>query len=385
MSSELESRLERALAAIAPPSAESHDRARRAALDALGTIPPRGRRFALPLLAAAALTAVLVTAGVTLAASGTVTIPLVQKPAPKPRPAAQVTHHPSPLPPGSAALAIEIGGRRWSATAHGVRSHPGTLSAMALSPGALYRLEAQGHRLRAVGQSTGRVAFSRRVAGTVVAAAWSPLPIRIAYLERVGSSIRLHDMWGTGTHDRMTALPAAGVTPTWRWDSLAAAFVRANGRVATLDATTGAVATLPRACSISRALAVAYSPSNDLLAIAGNHRLAVVDPSGAAPPRCISHAWGEPSLAWIGGRRLATGAGSKLMITTLSWGGASSQTTPFGTRVTALAAAPQGHRLLMALDEPNGTEVVPVTAGRKTAPPLFTIAGHHGPTAIQWR
>ncbi len=179
----------------------------------------------------------------------------------------------SPLPPGSASFIVEVGGRVWSAGAHSLRPIAGRLSTIAVSPGALYELQAKAHLLRAVASRSGRVAFTHRVRGRVIAASWSPLPIRIAFLEQTPSGYVMHDMWGTGSHDRRGPGLAAPVAPSWRWDSLAVAFVRANGRVAILSPTSGAVKTLPRVCSIRRAQAIAYSPSNGLLAIAGGRRV----------------------------------------------------------------------------------------------------------------
>ncbi len=203
MPSELESQLERALAALPPSSDASREQARRTALDALGEKPPRHRRFVVKALVAVAAVVCVMTAGVTLAASGHIDIPLLQ-PETTPPPTTPSTSRQarSPLPAGSVALVVTIGGRVWSAGPHAAHARPGTLSDISLSPGALYTLEAQGHRLRAVETASGRVAFSHHVEGRVTAAAWSPLPIRIAYLEQVGGTYHQHSMWGTGSHDR---------------------------------------------------------------------------------------------------------------------------------------------------------------------------------------
>jgi hypothetical protein len=196
----------------------------------------------------------------------------------------------------------------------------------------------------------------------------------------------MHDMWGTGIDDRRAAGPAAPVTPAWRWDSLAVAFVRANGQVAILSPTSGAVATLPRACSIGHPEAIAFSPSNDLLAIAGGRRLAIVDTARTRPTHCLAHAPGRPSLAWMGGRRLALGAGTHLRELTLSWAGVRSQTRTLPGTITALAPAPHGHRIAIAVDRRTGTTILLGTPGvRMTSTPLFTLPRVRGITEIQWR
>jgi hypothetical protein len=382
MPSELESRLQRALQSITA-AGETRERARRGALDALVPAPPPRRRVAVRVLVAVAGAACLITAGAALAASGRVEFNVGRQASSTTRQAAPA---PSPLPAGSAALVVEIGGRVWSASAHAVRPVAGQLSTVTVSPGALYELQAKAHVLRAVAYRSGRVAFTHRVQGRVVAASWSPLPIRIAYIEQTRDGDVMHDMWGTGSHDRRWAGLAAPVAPSWRWDSLAVAFVRANGRVATLSPTSGAFQTLPRVCSIGHALAIAYSPSNALLAIADRHRLAIIDTAGSRPAQCLAHAPGMPSLAWVGGHRLALGAGTHLRELTISWAGVRSQTRTLAGTIAALAPAPHGHRIAIALDEPNGTTVVLATPGAHTSTtPLFTLPGVRGSAQIQWR
>ncbi len=192
-------------------------------------------------------------------------------------------------------------------------------------------------------------------------------------------------MWGTGSHDRVTASAGPRVAPSWRWDSLAVAFVRANGRVAILDATSGAVQTLDPPCGIGHADAVAFSPSTGSLAIADRHRLAIVDPAGGTPTRCVAHAPGAPLVAWIGGRRVALASGNRLLVASLGWSGLSRAAATVPAPITALAASPHGHRLLAALAGPDGTSVVPLTAAGTTGRPYLTLPHRHGTTSLQWR
>ena len=385
MPNELENRLGRALRSI-PLTGQSRERARQVALEALTPPPPSRRPVAVKVLVASIGAACLITAGVALAASGGVEFHVG-------RPAASTSQLParpatasSPLPPGSASFIVEVGGRVWSAGAHSLRPIAGRLSTIAVSPGALYELQAKAHLLRAVASRSGRVAFTHRVRGRVTAASWSPFPIRIAFLEQTPSGYVMHDMWGTGSHDRRAPSLAAPVAPSWRWDSLAVAFVRANGRVAILSPTSGAVKTLPRVCSIRRAQAIAYSPSNGLLAIAGGRRVGIVDTTGSRPLHCIRRAAGTPSLAWLGGRRLAIGAGNRLRNLSVAWSGVRSSAGTVPGSITTLAPAPQGHGIAIAIDRPQGTSVLVATAEDLVRPrPLFTLQGVHGPAEIQWR
>ena len=200
MPDELEQRLERALAAIPPAGDDATQRALRAALDAL---PPaaeaRRRRRRRLLVPAAACVVAFVFGGVTLAATGG-RLPLVgDSPHHHPKPAAAPAHHPAAvLPRGAIAFSAVADGRAWLATSAGASLRGRPLSALAVSPGAVYLLEAQGGALRAVHLARPRPAFTRGVAGTATATAWAPAGIRIAYVVHTDSGNRLYDMYGNG-------------------------------------------------------------------------------------------------------------------------------------------------------------------------------------------
>ena len=137
MPSELERRLERALSDVpVETSSDAHDRARDAAL-AAAAAPGPGRGSQWRIVIAAAVAMVLVTTGVTLAATGdrpfTDTATLT-----KPPQTARL--HAGLLPRGARAFSIFADGRAWVATPRGVLLRGAPRSAIAVSPGAVYCL-----------------------------------------------------------------------------------------------------------------------------------------------------------------------------------------------------------------------------------------------------
>ena len=263
MPDELEQRLQRTLASIPPPGDDATERARRAALDALPPAPePRRWRRRRLLVPAAACAVAFVFGGVTLAATGG-HLPLVGN-SPKP-------HHPAPtvpavhpaaavLPRGAIAFSAAADGRVWLATSAGATLRGSPLSALAVSPGAVYLLEAQGRSLRAVHVPDGRTAFTRGVAGEAAATAWAPAGIRIAYVVHTPAANRLYDMFGNGTHVHLVAAHTNGQAPSWRWDSLVFAYIRADGTVMVHDPGSGATSALAPGCGIRRPAALAFAP-----------------------------------------------------------------------------------------------------------------------------
>ena len=229
---------------------------------------------------AAACAVAFVFGGVTLAATGG-HLPLVGS-SPKPhRPATSVrpAHHPAAvLPRGAIAFSAAADGRVWLATSAGMSLHGRPLSALAVSPGAVYLLESQGGSMRAVHVPDGRTAFTRGLAGTAAAAAWAPAGIRIAYVVHTPAGNRLYDMWGNGTHVHLVAAHTNGQAPSWRWDSLVFAYIRADGTVMVHDPNSGATSALAPGCGIRRPAAIAFAPFGGLLAIADRSgRVRVVD------------------------------------------------------------------------------------------------------------
>ena len=104
----------------------------------------------------------------------------------------------------------------------------------------------------------------------------------------------------------------AAVAPSWRWDSLAVAYVRADGRVAVHTATSGHNTVIPPNCGLRHPTALAFAPTSGLLAIADRTRLRIVDTTGGAPDVCAAHSPGAPSIAWVRPHQLFVAAGATL-------------------------------------------------------------------------
>ena len=230
MSSELEQQLRRALARVEPDPVAT-EQAKAAALEALSSPGGLRSRYRLGLLAAALVGALVVT-GVTLASSRTAREVVgisgsPDKPSPGPIPN-------GPLPPGSGGFAAYGDGRLWlvspSLTIAGM-----PYSAAELSPGALNVAVGSGHALVVRRLSDGSVAWSHHTAGRVVAAAWAPIGTEIAYVVASHEGAQLRMIEGDGDHDHLIAGSASAVTPSWRADSLALAYVSAGGRVVVRD------------------------------------------------------------------------------------------------------------------------------------------------------
>src|SRR4051812_15409194 len=390
MPSELERRLERALNDVpVEASSDAHDRARAAALTA-AVAPAPGRWSQWRVVIVAAVTMVLVTTGVTLAATGerpfSDTATLTRPPQP-----AQL--HTGLLPRAARAFSILAGGRAWVAVPHRVLLHGAPRSAIAVSPGAVYLLEAGGRRLRAVAVDTGRVVQTQRTGGPVTTAVWSPFPIRIAYLTEVGGHQQLHDEWGTLSHDYLVDRHVAAVAPSWRWDSLAVAYVRADGRVAVHGASSGRNTVIPPNCGLRHPTALAFAPTSGLLAIAARTRLRIVDTTGGAPDVCAAHSPGAPSIAWVRPRQLFVAAGTTLSRYLVLRPGLGTDTTTVPARITGLTTSPDGRRIALALTSGGSTRVVAASAPpfSEQATPLHVLQlllparPAAGPVTLSWQ
>jgi hypothetical protein len=399
MPDELEERLERALHAIPPAGEDATGRALRAALDAL---PPaadtRRRRRRRLLVPAAACAVAFVFGGVTLAATGG-HLPLVGH-SPKrhhPTPVLVPARHTAPvLPRGAIAFSATAAGRAWLATSAGASLHGRPLSALAVSPGAVYLLEAKGGTLQAVHVPDFRTAFTRGVTGTAAATAWAPAGIRIAYVVRTSSGNRLYDMYGDGTHVHLVAAHTTGQAPSWRWDSLVFAYIRANGTVMVHNPTSGATSALPRGCGIRRPAAVAFAPFGGLLAIADRSgRVRVVDTLHQSGGLCVSGMTrGMPKIAWLQPRELLVGAGTTITRYVVKGPAGGVDVTSVPGRVAGLDAAPGGRRIALALRDPEGNvRVVEAYTPRfsedssplRVSRTLLELGRITGPVALTWQ
>ena len=230
MPDELEERLARTLQAMPPPAGDATQRALRAALAAL---PPaaeaRRRRRRRLLVPAVACAVAFVFGGVTLAATGG-RLPLVGTTAHHHHARTHAPRSGVVLPRGAIAFSVAAGGRAWLATSGGAALRGRPLRMLAVSPGAINLLEGADHTLTAIATGDGHVAFSRTLPGPPLAASWAPAGIRIAYTVHTETGDRLYDMFGNGRHRFLVAGRTSGAAPSWRWDSEAFAYIRADGR-----------------------------------------------------------------------------------------------------------------------------------------------------------
>jgi hypothetical protein len=308
MSSELEQRLQRALAGVEPDGAAT-DQAKASALAVLA-VPGLRSRYRLALVAAA-LVAALVVTGVTLAASRTAreVVGIADGSSGK-------AHHPlprGPLPAGSGGFAAYGNGRLWLASPSlSIAGKP--YSAVELSPGALNIAVGSGHALVVRRLSDGGVAWSHHTAGRVVAAAWAPIGTEIAYVVESHGGAQLRMIEGDGDHDHLIAGSVSAVTPSWRADSLALAYVSADGQVAVRDlaSDSSTVVRPTRDCASVRASQVAFAPRGTLLAASTGDGTMLVADAGRGWVACA-----VPTPAFIGPEppaRLAWASGRDLLV-----------------------------------------------------------------------
>jgi len=81
----------------------------------------------------------------------------------------------------------------------------------------------------------GTRAWSHPTAGPVVAIAWAPSGLRIAYVVRLPHRFALHLIEGDGDHDVVVDDSVRPARPVWRADSLAVTYTGAGGRRTVYD------------------------------------------------------------------------------------------------------------------------------------------------------
>jgi len=268
MSSELERRLEAMLAEAPEPDPGAGEEALHRALRVLRPVaaPRRGMRTAVLVFAGAVV--LLVIAAGSLAGAGALHVSLGTK---QNRPPAtkQLV-----LPPGAHGIAAIVDGRLSVVTRRGFRLQGLTASAAALSPHALFIAVGKGRSLVAMAPN-GRRAWSHRVDGKVVAIAWAPDGLRIAYIVRNGHRFVLHTIYGNGKSgtDSVIDRSVRAVTPSWRADSLALAYVGAGGHAVVYDLAHLSRDVVARPTGVIR---VAFAPQGKALAL-GTLAAAVVN------------------------------------------------------------------------------------------------------------
>ncbi|HET7045581.1 MAG TPA: hypothetical protein VFI37_12085 [Gaiellaceae bacterium] len=300
MSDELEPRLERLLGRLPGPSAETGERALRTALAAL---PEHERQTGrgvrtLALLAAALLVLLAVSAGA-LAKVGALHVSLGQ-PSAK-RPSVAVSPPRLAVPKGAHGIAAVVDGRLWLTTRSGLRIEGLPVDSAALSPHALYVAAGIGDALVAMAP-TGRRAWSQPTIGPVVAIAWAPNGLRIAYVVKHRGGFQLRRIEGNGRNDRLLDGAVRPVRPSWRADSLAVAYVGAGGRPVVYDLGHRSRRVI-RAEWAEDATRLAFAARGKTLAVASAHRYWVVPGQGAgdggdfAPANVAGLGWLHGELA----------------------------------------------------------------------------------------
>jgi hypothetical protein len=373
MSRELEARLERALSRVGPSEAVT-EQARAAALDAL----PRGLRVRhrAILLIAAALTA-LALAGGALAASETAReVVGIGAPRPASKPPAPIR---AALPAGASGFATVVGDHVWIARPGAARAREARFTAFELSPNAVYVAAGSGRSLAARQPATLRATKRVAVRGTVTAIGWAPIGIYIAYVVRTAHGSDLHLMEGNFTNDRIVARGVADVRPSWRWDSLAVAYARADGSVRVLDLGQGrTVAVRAPACAAGLGVRqLAFAPYGGRLAVAGTlgAQAWIADIARPGPSSCIrsgssSSAPGPAlggGLAWLTPRDLVVTAWQFITRVHLEGGRVVyGRTSAAPAGINAVAAAPDRRSLAVALGD-GRVVIVDVPANRPPA------------------
>ena len=259
MSSELERQLEAMLAEAPEPDPGAGEEALHRALRVLRPVaaPRRGMRTDVLVFAGAVV--LLVIAAGSLAAAGALHVSLGTKP--KPPPATKQLS----LPPGATGIFAIVNGQLSVVTRDGFRLKGLPAGAAALSPHALYIAASIGRSLVAMAPS-GRRAWSHPAGGKVVAIAWAPDGLRIAYVVRDGHRFVLHTIYGNGKvgTDKVIDRSVRAVTPSWRADSLAFAYVGAGGHAVVYDLAHLSRNVLARPTGVTR---VAFAPRGRALAL----------------------------------------------------------------------------------------------------------------------
>lgn len=258
MSSELESRLEGVFAEAPEPDPGAEQKALHRALRALQPASPAHRGLRTAVLAFAALVVLLVIAAGSLAAAGALHVSIGAKPKPHPK----VT--PLVLPRGANGVAAIVDGRLSVATNDGLGLQGRPVDAAALSPRSLYVAAGIGKSLVAMAPN-GRTAWSHPAGGKVVAIAWAPDGFRIAYVVHAGRRFVLHVIYGNGIDDTTIDRSVRPVTPSWRADSVALAYVGGGGRAVLYDIGHGKHTVVGTASPVTR---LAFATVGGKLAVA---------------------------------------------------------------------------------------------------------------------
>ncbi len=260
----------------------------------------------------------------------------------------------------------------WIVRGDGTRLRLGPWTAATWSPRGLYVAAWRGRELSAVAPN-GRVAWTIAARGPVRDATWSPDGYRIAYRRDDALAV----VAGDGTGARVLAQPVRPVAPAWRPGAPhTLAWVGASGRVEIRDVDTGALV-WRSAASVGAARALAWSADGHRLLARGGRRLTILDVTGNRAWRVRLPAGASVSaVAWAPrGDRMAlavrTGAVTSILVTTSARVPQRAVFTTTGT-LRSLAWSPNGRRLLVRRAEADQWLLLsPATAHA----PITAIAG----------
>ncbi|MGZ4430876.1 MAG: hypothetical protein ACXVYV_04435 [Gaiellales bacterium] len=206
---------------------------------------------------------------------------------------------------------------------------------------------------------------------------------------------RLHVIEADGDHDRVIG-PAAAVPPSWRWDSLAIAYVTPQGLPAVVDFRHGTDQVIPMqpGCPTGPVVQVAFAPQRNMVAGALPGGAAFVASVPGDGGRCIETSSAvlgliaPPLLAWLGPRRLVTASGTDVWLHEI---GRTITTTGRWTApaIVGLIVSPDRRRLAVAVNG-AGTRVftadLSAAGGRlRLGQVLLSLAGNLRRVQLYWR
>ena len=395
MSAELEQRLRDAFARLPKPTREATARARSDALTALGPTAARSRGALL--LVAFAVAFVIGAGAAALAATGNlrVTIGAAQK-------ATATIPTRLSVPAGSNGIAVVAGGKLWLATRGGLRIEGMPVSTAELSPRALYAVVGIGSSLVTLAPGRRRP-WVQETGGRVIAAAWAPDGLKIAYVVARPGGDELRLIEGDGSPDRLLVRRVSAAKPSWRPDSLAVAYVDPRGRAAVYDLGASTTRTFDTRRCGGPARMVAYSPRGKRLAVAGTSGVALIE-RWDHPFACVGfrRALGMNGLAWLSAETLLTG--DNLLRGVIASGSVRSYRAGAGgtlaraggafrlRRLRAIAAPSSAGRAVVAFQPTAGVvelaEAGPVGPGKRSLrieKPLLRLHVRAPAVTISWR
>jgi hypothetical protein len=242
--------------------------------------------------------------------------------------------------PGGGRLLVQSRTGVWVVQPDGSRRLLDGYEGATWSPRGLFIGAWRGHELFAL-EPGGKVRWSLARRGTIGAAAWSPEGYRVAYL----SGRQLRVVAGDGSGDRELRTKVQPVAPRWKPGAAHFLALSPQPRVVDVVATDARALALRRRVS-ERVRALAWSADGRVLAVAGASGVTVLDGASGRVRDRIS--------------------------------------APAGFRVTAIAFAPRGSRLAIALGAPGRARAIAVDVRRPSSEPRLLFAGAGRFSQLAW-